>query len=129
MRVLFDQATPVPLRPYLEGHAVSTAFQQGWDKLKNGELVEAAEQTGFDLFLPTDKNMRYQQKLADRTIAIVVLGQQQWPHLRPHIHSGAKAAPRRGVKFGRKVKPTPEQINDARTPIEKAKAASMSPTS
>ena len=85
MRVLFDQATPVPIRPYLEGHTVSTAFQQGWDKLKNGELLVAAEQAGFELFLTTDKNIRYQQNLADRKIAIVVLGQQQWPHLRPHI--------------------------------------------
>jgi hypothetical protein len=75
----------VPIRPYLTGHTVSTAFQMGWDKLKNGELLAAAEQAGFDLFLTTDKNMRYQQNFAARTIAIVVLGQQQWPHVRPHI--------------------------------------------
>jgi hypothetical protein len=43
MRILFDQATPVPIRPYLTGHTVITAFQQGWDKLKNGELLTAAE--------------------------------------------------------------------------------------
>ena len=85
MLVLFDQATPVPIRPYLTGHTVSTAFQMGWDKLKNGELLAAAEQAGFDLFLTTDKNMRYQQNLAVRRIAIIVLGQQQWPHVRPHI--------------------------------------------
>ncbi len=85
MLVLFDQATPVPIRPYLTGHTVSTAFQRGWDKLKNGGLLSAAEQAGFDLFLTTDKNMRYQQNLAARTIAIVVLGQQQWPHVQPHI--------------------------------------------
>jgi hypothetical protein len=46
-------------------------------------LLAAAEQAGFALFLTTDKNMRYQQNLADRTIAIVVLGPQQWPHVRP----------------------------------------------
>jgi hypothetical protein len=85
MLVLFDQATPVPIRPYLAGHTVTTAFQRGWDKLKNGELPAAAERAGFDLFLTTDKNMRYQQNLTARTIAIVVLGQQQWPHVRPHI--------------------------------------------
>ncbi len=85
MQILFDQATPVPIRPYLKGHTVSTAFQQGWDKLKNGELLTAAEKAGFDLFLTTDKNMRYQQNLSAREIAIVVLGQQQWPHVRPHI--------------------------------------------
>jgi hypothetical protein len=85
MLLLFDQATPVPIRPYLEGHTVRTAFQQGWDKLTNRELLDAAEQAGFDLFLTTDKNIRYQQNLAQRKIAIVVLGQQQWPLLRPHI--------------------------------------------
>jgi hypothetical protein len=85
MLVLFDQATPVPIRPYLTGHTVSTAFQRSWDKLKNGELLAAAEQAGFNLFLTTDKNIRYQQNLAARTIAIVVLGQQQWPHVRPYI--------------------------------------------
>ena len=37
------------------------------------------------MLLTTDKNMRYQQNLAGRKIAVVVLGQQQWPQLRPHI--------------------------------------------
>jgi hypothetical protein len=85
MRIIFDQATPVPIRPHLERHSVRTAAQQGWDKLRNGELLSAAEEAGFDLLLTTDKNMRYQQNLAGHKIAIVVLGQQQWPQLRPHI--------------------------------------------
>jgi hypothetical protein len=85
MLVLFDQATPVPIRSYLEGHTVRTAFQQGWDKLKNGELLLAAEEAGFELFLTTDKNIRYQQNLAQRRIAVLVLGQQQWPVLLQHI--------------------------------------------
>ena len=85
MLVLFDQATPVPIRPYLEGHAVRTAFQQGWDKLKNGELLAAAEEAGFDVCLTTDKNMRYQQSVTHRRIAVVVLGQQQRPQVRPHV--------------------------------------------
>jgi hypothetical protein len=85
MRIIFDQATPVPIRPFLERHTVRTAAQQGWDKLRNGDLLTAAEEVGFDLLLTTDKNMRYQQNLAGRKIAIVVLGQQQWPRLRPHI--------------------------------------------
>ena len=91
MLVLFDQATPVPIRPYLEGHTVRTAFQQGWDKLQNGELLTEAEQAGFGLFLTTDKNMRYQQNLAGWKIAVVVLGQQQWPILRPHVQRVVEA--------------------------------------
>ena len=85
MLIIFDQATPVPIRPYLQGHTIRTATQQGWDKLRNGDLLTAAEEAGFDILLTTDKNMRYQQNLAGRKIAIVVLGQQQWPRLRPHI--------------------------------------------
>lgn len=85
MRVLFDQATPVPIRDYLNQHVVSTAFAQGWGTLKNGDLLAAAEAAGFDVFLTTDKNLRYQQNLVGRKIAIVVLGVQQWPQLRPHM--------------------------------------------
>lgn len=85
MRIIFDQATPVPIRPYLEGHTIRTAAQQGWDRLTNGDLLSTAEEAGFDLLVTTDKNMRYQQNLAIRGIAIVVLGRQQWPQLRPHI--------------------------------------------
>jgi hypothetical protein len=43
MLVLFDQSTPVPIRTFLKGHTVQTAWQRGWDKLKNGELLKAAE--------------------------------------------------------------------------------------
>jgi putative NIF3 family GTP cyclohydrolase 1 type 2 len=79
MLVLFDQATPVPIRTHLEGHTVKTAAQQGWDKLTNGDLLTAAEQAGFDVFLTPDKNIRYQQNLESRKIAIVVIGHSQSP--------------------------------------------------
>jgi len=70
MKILFDQATPVPIRQYLPGHLVRTAAQQGWDKLRNGDLLKAAEEAGFDLLLTTDRNMAYPQNLQDRKIAI-----------------------------------------------------------
>ena len=60
MLIIFDQATPVPIRSYLEQHTVRTAAQQGWDKLNNGDLLTAAEEAGFDALLTADKNMRYQ---------------------------------------------------------------------
>src|SRR5262245_54473505 len=85
MRILFDQATPVPIRQFLAGHTVRTAAQQHWDALKNGDLLDVAEQAGFNLLLTTDKNMRYQQNLTGRRIAIVVLGSGQWPRLKPHV--------------------------------------------
>ena len=85
MRILFDQATPVPIRPFLKGHSVRTAAEEGWDKLSNGELLSAAEAAGFDAFLTTDRNLGYQQNLTGRKLAIIVLSKQQWPDVRPHV--------------------------------------------
>ncbi len=85
MRILFDQATPLPLRRFLEGHTIRTAAQEGWQRLRNGELLNAAEKARFNVFVTTDKNMRYQQKLTGREIAVIVLGKQQWPELRAHV--------------------------------------------
>lgn len=85
MRVLFDQATPVPLRSFLQGHTARTAAQEGWDRLQNGELLNAAEAAGFDVLVTTDKNLRYQQNLVGRKIAVILLRKQQWPQLQAHV--------------------------------------------
>ncbi len=85
MRVLFDKSAPYGLARHLEGHSVSTAEQSGWGRLENGDLLTAAEQAGYELFLTADKNLRYQQNLSSRIIAIVVLGQSPWPLVRLHI--------------------------------------------
>ena len=63
----------------------SEAIERGWDRLVNGELIAIAEASGFDLLLTTDKNIRYQQNMAGRKIAFVVLGNQQWPVLRRYV--------------------------------------------
>ena len=76
MRVLFDQGVPVPLRVLLEGHSVRTAAEESWDRLRNAELLTAAEAARFDVFLTTDKNLRYQQNFAGRRIAVIVLTKQ-----------------------------------------------------
>ena len=75
MLVLFDQGIPVPLREFLVGNTVRTAAEQQWATLENGRLLDAAEAAGFDLLVTTDKNMRYQQNLVGRRIAVVILGQ------------------------------------------------------
>ena len=62
------------LRAFMGQHEVLTAPQRGWGTLKNGELLTAAEDAGFDVLLTTDKNLRYQQNLSGRKIAIVILG-------------------------------------------------------
>lgn len=82
MRVLFDQGPPAPLRHLIGGHAISTAYELGWSTLKNGELPSAAESRGFDVLVATDTNLKYQQNLASRRIAIVVLGTTSWPRIK-----------------------------------------------
>lgn len=84
MKVLFDQGAPAPLRATLAGHLVKTAFECGWEKLENGALLSAAEADGFDVLVTTDQNLRYQQNLTERRIAIVVLMSANWPRIRAH---------------------------------------------
>jgi hypothetical protein len=85
MRILFDHGTPAPLIPFLEGRAVTKAKDRGWDTLTNGDLLAEAEGAGFDVLLTADKNMRYQQNLTGRRIALVVLSTPQWPRVRLHL--------------------------------------------
>lgn len=82
MRVLFDQGTPVPLRQVLTAHAVATVYEAGWSTLKNGDLLRSAEEHGFEVLVTTDTNLRYQQNLASRQIAVVVLTTTSWPRIR-----------------------------------------------
>ena len=85
MRILFDNGTPNPIARMLAGHEVAFARQIGWHELSTGELLRQAEEVGYDLLLTTDKNIRYQQNLSSRKIAIVVLGNQQWPDVKLHL--------------------------------------------
>lgn len=84
MTILFDHGTPAPLRHALPGHEISTAYQMGWANLKNGDLLAAAEKT-FGGFITTDKNLRYQQNLTGRQLAILVLPTTSWPRLQKQI--------------------------------------------
>ncbi len=84
MKILFDQGTPAPLRAFLAGHEVSTAYERGWQTLQNGALLSAAEAEGFDLVVTTDQNLRYQQNLAGRKLAILVLSTTNWRAIRQH---------------------------------------------
>lgn len=85
MRALFDQGTPAPLRHFLPLHDVATAFERGWARLQNGELLDAAQAAGFDVLVTTDSNLKYQQNLSARRIAIVVLSTTSWPRIRAAV--------------------------------------------
>jgi hypothetical protein len=85
MRILFDHGTPAGVARALVGHDVAEAFDLGWDKISNGELLAKAEAAGFALLLTTDKRIRYQQNLKSRKISIIVLGNQAWRMVRDHL--------------------------------------------
>ena len=85
MLILFDHGTPEPLKSFLRNHTVRKAKDLGWDTLANGELLAAAENAGFEMLRTTDKNIRYQQNLTGRRIAVVVLGNAQWPILSKYV--------------------------------------------
>ena len=84
MKLLFDHGTPVPLRRSLTGHEISTAYEMGWAELQNGDLLTAAEKS-FQALITTDKNLRYQQNLTGRQLAILVLPTTSWPRIQQHI--------------------------------------------
>jgi|SRR5580698_5580125 hypothetical protein len=95
MLILFDNGTPRGLARFLASHTVEEARTRGWEELENGELISAAEQAGFDVLVTTDKNIRYQQNLEGRKIALVVLEHSQWPMVKlvaENIASAVNAA-------------------------------------
>jgi hypothetical protein len=85
MLVLFDHGTPRSIARFLVDHTVIQAKARGWDRLSNGKLLQAAEEAKFDVLLTTDKNIRYQQNLEGRRLAIVVLGNPQQPAVHRHM--------------------------------------------
>ena len=91
MLIPFDQGAPVPLRGSLANHTVATAYKRGWSGLKNGELLDAAEKEGFDVFVTTDMNLKHLQNLASRQIAVVVLTTPSWPRIQRAIDAVVRA--------------------------------------
>ena len=105
--VLLDQNAPRGLRAILSAHDVRTALQMGWDALENGELIAAAEKTGFDVMVTADQNLIYQQNLTGRRLALVVLQSNHWPVVQAHVHlvvqavNAATAGSYRAISFDR----------------------------
>ena len=91
MKILFDNGTPKPIARSLTGHEVTFARKIGWHGLENGELIQKAEEGGYEVLLSTDKNIRYQQNVAGRKIALVILGNSQWPNVRLYLDRIAAA--------------------------------------
>lgn len=83
MRILLDKNVPVGVRQFLSNHEVHTVVEMNWPpQLGNSELLEDAEASGFDIIVTSDQNIKYQQTLSGRKLALVVLGSNIWPVVR-----------------------------------------------
>lgn len=78
MNILLDECTPRIVKKRLPELNIRTTQEMKWDGLKNGELLAAAEKQ-FGIFITTDKNLRYQQNLTERKLAILLLPSNQVP--------------------------------------------------
>lgn len=92
MKILLDESAPQKLRLLVDSrHTVLTTWFRGWSGLKNGALLTAAEEDGFDLLITADQELSYQQNLAGRRIAILVLSTNNWGVIRERITDIAAA--------------------------------------
>ncbi len=71
MKILIDESLPRYTLQIVQGYEAYTVQYMGWSGIKNGELLNRAEGQ-FDVFLTADKNLRYQQNLVGRAIALIV---------------------------------------------------------
>ncbi len=117
-RVLLDHCVPRRTRQALAGCEVATAYQRGWSELKNGALLETAERDAFDVLVTADKNLRYQQRLAHRRIAIVELPTNSLLDLLPHFTAIAGAVNRAqpGDYLELSFAPQPELFSEEKRP-------------
>ena len=72
MKILIDESLPRYVFQILQDYNAYTVQYMGWSGIKNGVLLNLAIEQQFDVFLTADKNLRYQQNLKDRTIALVI---------------------------------------------------------
>ena len=85
MTILLDESVPVQIRGALRDHSVATAVEMGWRGVSNGELLDRAEAEGVELVIVADKNLRHQQNLTRRRIAILELWTNHRPTLEQHF--------------------------------------------
>lgn len=78
MKILLDECTPHVLKRLLTGFDVTTVQELGCDGIKNGPLLQLAEGL-YDVLITSDQNLKYQQNLTNRQLAIIQLPTNQIP--------------------------------------------------
>ena len=81
-RILLDEGVPIGVRTLVTGFHVEAVAEIGWAGLTNGDLIQAAEEAGFEVMITCDQNIRHQQNLAGRRLALVVLTTNHWDTIR-----------------------------------------------
>ena len=89
MKVLLDECIPRKFKNALPDHECQTVPEAGFAGQKNGVLLSLAEAAGFDLFLTMDKGLQYQQNLAGRSIAVLIVRARsnRLEDLLPHLEA------------------------------------------
>jgi hypothetical protein len=72
VRILLDESLPRGLKGLLAAFDVVTVPEQGWQSMRNGELLRRAS-GDFDVFVTADQNLEHQQNIASLPMAVVVL--------------------------------------------------------
>ncbi|MDQ2775801.1 MAG: hypothetical protein M3Y57_12930 [Acidobacteriota bacterium] len=85
MKLLLDENMPHTLRYHLTHHETVTAAYAGYAGLKNGKLLDAAENGGFDALITGDKTLHHEQNMRGRKIALVSLSAVSWPVIEPYV--------------------------------------------
>jgi predicted nuclease of predicted toxin-antitoxin system len=78
MKIIIDECVPHIVKRRLPDRQIKTVQEMGWAGIKNGELLKLVE-ADFEVFITSDKNLRYQQNLENRKFAIVLLPSNQVP--------------------------------------------------
>ena len=89
MKILLDESVPRILKLRLLHLDISTVQDLGLAGIRNGELLQRAE-AQFDVLVTADQNLRYQQNLSGRKLAILILPSNQVPvvvQLLPQVES------------------------------------------
>jgi predicted nuclease of predicted toxin-antitoxin system len=85
VKVLLDENLDHNLRKYLTGHEVVTVRFMGWSGLKNGELLQEAENNGVEVLITGDRSLSAEQNLIGRQLAIVSLSAIQLPIIKENL--------------------------------------------
>jgi hypothetical protein len=78
VKIIIDECVPHIVKKRLPQREIKTVQEMGWAGVKNGELLKLVE-AEFEIFITSDKNLRYQQNLQNRKIAILLLPSNQIP--------------------------------------------------